>query len=310
MKHFVSMKNLSEHEILQLIKLSDEFNQKEIKPFEKQLFAANLFFEPSTRTKMSFTVAQRKLGIEVLDFSTDNSSVKKGESIYDTARTFESIGASLLVVRHPEDNIVQQLSEQLSIPVINAGDGKGEHPTQCLLDLITIHQEFQKFKGLKVAIVGDIKHSRVARSNAYALTTLGAEVSLSSKTDWQDETMPFPYITIDEAVEHADVIMLLRIQHERHQGQTLMTDEQYLQSYGLTIEREKRMKRHAIIMHPAPVNRGVEIADSLVECERSRIFKQMTNGVTARMAVMYRLLQDGGISHANGFNQRSAVNSR
>ncbi|WP_226037959.1 aspartate carbamoyltransferase catalytic subunit [Aquibacillus saliphilus] len=310
MKHFVSMKNLSEHEILQLIKLSEEFRQNEIHPFDKQLFAANLFFEPSTRTKVSFTVAQRKLGLEVLDFSSDISSVTKGESIYDTARTFESVGASLLVVRHPEDNIVQQLSEELSIPVINAGDGKGEHPTQSLLDLITIHQEYQKFNGLKVAIVGDIKHSRVARSNAYALTTLGAKVFLSSKPDWQDETLPFPYIEIDEAVEQCDVVMLLRIQHERHQGQAMMTSEDYLQRYGLTIEREKRMKQNAIIMHPAPVNRGVEIDDSLVECDRSRIFKQMTNGVTARMAVMYRLIQDGGIAHANDFSQRNAVNSR
>lgn len=310
MKHFVSMKDLSEHEILQLIKLSDEINENGISPFNKQLFAANLFFEPSTRTKTSFMVAQRKLGLEVLDFMSDTSSVKKGESIYDTARTFESIGASLLVVRHPEDNIVQQLAERVQIPIINAGDGKGEHPTQCLLDLLTIYQEYKKFKGLNVAIVGDIKHSRVARSNAFALSTLGANVFLTSKSDWQDDSLPFPYIEIDEAVERCDVVMLLRIQHERHEGNPSLTNEGYLKQYGLTKNRERKMLSHAIIMHPAPVNRGVEIDDALVECDRSRIFKQMTNGVTARMAVMYHLLEKGGMNHANSFNKREAVSSR
>ncbi|MDL4839995.1 aspartate carbamoyltransferase catalytic subunit [Aquibacillus rhizosphaerae] len=310
MKHFVSMKNLSEHEILQLIKLSDEISNTGIPPFSNQLFAANLFFEPSTRTKMSFVVAERKLGMEVLDFNSDVSSVKKGESIYDTAKTFESIGASLLVVRHPEDNLVQRLAEHINIPIVNAGDGTGEHPTQSLLDLVTIYQEYRKFKGLKVAIVGDIKHSRVARSNAYALTTLGAEVYLSSMPEWQDNNLPFPYIGIDEAVEQCDVVMLLRIQHERHQNHTIMSADQYLENYGLTKDRENRMKSDAIILHPAPVNRGVEIDDSLVECGRSRIFKQMTNGVSARMAVMYQLLEKGGITHANNFNKRSAVISR
>ncbi|MDC3416458.1 aspartate carbamoyltransferase catalytic subunit [Aquibacillus salsiterrae] len=310
MKNFVSMRQFSEHEMLQLIKFADDIQQHGIKPFNEQLFAANLFFEPSTRTKMSFIVAQRKLGIEVLDFMTDSSSVKKGESVYDTARTFESIGASLLVVRHPKDNLVKELAERVSIPVINAGDGKGEHPTQCLLDLLTIYQEYQKFRGLKVAIVGDIKHSRVARSNAFALSTMGADVYLSSRPDWYDETLPYPYIDIDEAIDTCDVIMLLRIQHERHQTESTLNKQQYLEAYGLTVEREKRMKQHAIILHPAPVNRGVEIDDRLVESSKSRIFKQMTNGVSARMAVMYRILEDGGVLHANDFNRRNAVNSR
>ncbi|WP_186577532.1 aspartate carbamoyltransferase catalytic subunit [Aquibacillus kalidii] len=310
MKDFVSMKNLSEHELLQLIKTADEIKEHGIEPFREQLFAANLFFEPSTRTKMSFIVAQRKLGIEVLDFASDFSSVQKGESIYDTARTLESLGASLLVVRHPQDNIVKELSDQISIPVINAGDGKGEHPTQCLLDLLTIYQEYKRFKGIKVAIVGDIKHSRVARSNAYALTTLGAEVYLSSMKEWQDPSLPFPYISMDEAMEQCDVVMLLRIQHERHDSRSVIMDTQYLQDYGLTKERERKMLKHAIIMHPAPVNRGVEIDNDLVECGRSRIFKQMSNGVAARMAVMSKLLGKEGLNHANNFNQRDAVSSR
>lgn len=304
------MREYSEHEILQLVKLADDIQQKGIEPINKQVFAANLFFEPSTRTKMSFIVAQRKLGIEVLDFATDSSSVKKGESVYDTAKTFESIGASLLVVRHPQDNLVQELAEGISIPVVNAGDGKGEHPTQCLLDLLTIYQEYKKYRGLKVAIVGDIKHSRVARSNAFALTTLGADVYLSSKQEWKDESLMYPYISIDEAVDTCDVVMLLRIQHERHDAGANMDAKEYLENYGLTIEREKRMKSNAIILHPAPVNRGVEIDDRLVESDKSRIFKQMTNGVSARMAVMQRILEGGGVINANDFNRRNAVNSR
>ncbi|MBM7571757.1 aspartate carbamoyltransferase catalytic subunit [Aquibacillus albus] len=308
MKNFVSMKHYSKHELLQLIKLANDIEQHGIQPFNQQLFAANLFFEPSTRTKMSFVVAQRKLGLEVLDFMSDVSSVKKGESVYDTAKTFESIGASLLVVRHPQDNVVHQLANQITVPIINAGDGKGEHPTQCLLDLLTIYQEFEKFSGLKVGIIGDIKHSRVARSNAYALSTLGAKVYLSSKTEWQDHSLPYQYIDIDDAVEHCDVVMFLRIQHERHENQA--SNDHYLEKYGLTAEREKRMKPHAIILHPAPVNRGVEIADELVECNRSRIFKQMTNGVSARMAVIYRLLEGGGITHEKPINQRKAIISK
>ncbi|WP_138414965.1 aspartate carbamoyltransferase catalytic subunit [Aquibacillus sediminis] len=308
MKNFVSIKHLSKHELLQLIKLSDDIQRNGIDRFPKQLFAANLFFEPSTRTKMSFVVAERTLGMEVLDFMSERSSVQKGESLYDTAKTFESLGTSLLVVRHPKDDVIQELSEQLSIPVVNAGDGKGEHPTQCLLDLLTIYQEFQKFSGLKVAIVGDIKHSRVAKSNAYALSTLGAQVFLSSKHEWQDHSLPYPYMDIDDAVEQCDVVMLLRIQHERHHKHLTLNNQDYLQKYGLTQEREKRMPPHAIILHPAPVNRGVEIDSALVECARSRIFKQMSNGVSARMAIIYRLLQDGGIhTHANNINERSAI---
>lgn len=307
MKHFVSMKGLSEHELMQLMKLTSDIEENGIEHFSEQFFVGNLFFEPSTRTKMSFIVAQKRLGIEALDFHAETSSVKKGETMYDTAKTFESIGANLLVVRHPEDHAVQQLASQMSIPVINAGDGAGEHPTQSLLDLYTMYQEFGGFKGLNVAIIGDIKHSRVARSNALALQTLGANVYLSAKAEWQDETLPFPYIAIDDAIKIADVVMLLRVQTERHQEQDYPQEKTYLQKYGLTIERERKMLAHAIIMHPAPVNRGVEIDDSLVEAKRSRIFKQMSNGVTVRMAVIYHLLQTGGITHANDFNECQAT---
>ncbi|MGP4040371.1 aspartate carbamoyltransferase catalytic subunit [Gracilibacillus sp. D59] len=306
MKHFVTMKDKTETEILQLVKRAHHISQKGVNPLQGQYFAANLFFEPSTRTKMSFVVAERKLGIEPLDFMADASSVTKGESIYDTAKTFESIGANFIVLRHQQENIANQLAKSLSIPVINAGDGTGEHPTQCLLDLMTIYQEFKQFNGLKIVISGDIKHSRVARSNAFALTTLGCEVYLTGKEEWHDDTLPFQYVSMDEAIEIADVVMLLRIQHERHQDQVTLHQGSYLEKYGLTIEREARMKGHAIILHPAPVNRGVEIDTNLVECKRSRIFKQMQNGVVARMAVIETLLNQGGNFNEENFNKRQA----
>lgn len=304
MEHFLSMKQLTPQKIKSLIQMAEQFNY-EGKPSQySDVFAANLFLEPSTRTKMSFTVAQHKMGITPLDFHVETSSAQKGETLYDTARTFESIGANLLVVRHPEENAIASLAEKMSIPIINAGDGAGEHPTQSMLDLHTIYQDFHGFKGLKVAIAGDIRHSRVARSNAYALNMLGAEVSLVAKDEWKDHSLPYSYQSMDEAVESCDVLMLLRIQHERHESKYTETPSDYLTNYGLTKQRERKMKKHAIILHPAPVNRGVEIADELVECSRSRIFKQMTNGVTMRMAITAHVLEEWGIRSVNHHNKR------
>ncbi|HEY4600376.1 MAG TPA: aspartate carbamoyltransferase catalytic subunit [Cerasibacillus sp.] len=290
--HFLSVEQLTKQEIFDLIHQAKTF-KTDVKPFTQQLFAANLFFEPSTRTKMSFTVAEKKLGLEILDFNPDTSSVKKGETLYDTVRTLEAIGADVAVIRHHDDDWPETLTNHISIPIINAGAGKKEHPTQCMLDLFTIYEDFHTFHDLHVTIVGDIKHSRVAHSNAKALKKLGANVHLCAASDFKDLSLDYPYIDIDEAVKQSDVIMLLRIQHERHQNISETTD--YLQTYGLTVEREKMMKDDAIILHPAPVNRGVEIADSLVECERSRIFKQMENGVYMRMAIIKKLLQKRGI---------------
>lgn len=295
MAHFLTMNDLSVGEIEALLNDAEYFASGGEWTPNRQTFVANLFFEPSTRTKFSFEVAERKLGLESLNFEAQSSSVQKGESLYDTARTLEALGAGALVIRHPKDGYYKEL-EGLAIPVLNAGDGCGQHPTQSLLDLLTIKQEFGSFTGLKVAIVGDIKHSRVARSNAEVLDRLGAQVYFSAPEAWHDETIPFgTYITLDEAAERADVLMLLRIQHERHALPLGNSLEEYHQNYGLTISREKMMKQESIIMHPAPINRGVEIADELVECGRSRIFKQMENGVFARMAVLKRAIT-GGIS--------------
>ncbi|MEC5422764.1 aspartate carbamoyltransferase catalytic subunit [Virgibacillus sp. C22-A2] len=298
MRHFISVKQLTEQEILSVLEIAEEYRENKFH-IKQELFVANLFYEPSTRTKMSFIVAQRKLGMEVLDFHTETSSVQKGESLYDTAKTFEAIGTNMLVVRHPDDTWFEELHQNAAVPIINAGAGKEEHPTQCMLDLLTIYQEFGTFKNLKVAIVGDIKHSRVAHSNAIALDRLGANVYLSSAPGFEDEDFDFPYVTIDDAVETCDVVMLLRIQHERHQQDSNSAKEDYLEHYGLTKEREKVMKDHAIILHPAPVNRGIEIDTDLVECSRSRIFKQMNNGVYVRMAIIAKLLLEWGIIDEN-----------
>lgn len=292
MRHFISVDQLTTEEIYSILQDAEKLRNNDYK-LERQLFAANLFFEPSTRTKMSFVVAERKLGIENLDFHSQNSSVLKGESLYDTAKTFEAIGADFLVVRHEEDDWYKELEGKLSIPLINGGAGTKEHPTQTMLDLLTIYQEFKTFEGLKIAIAGDVKHSRVARSNAVCLQKLGAEVYLSAAQGMERDVLEFPYLPIDEAVEVCDVVMLLRIQHERHEHSVNTYD--YLEQYGLTKERESRMKDNAIIMHPAPINRGVEIDTELVECERSRIFKQMNNGVYVRMAIIINVLNEWGI---------------
>lgn len=292
MRHFISVDRLSNEHIFSILKTAEDYRHRNFQ-LNEPIFAANLFFEPSTRTKMSFDVAEKKLGLNNLDFHSGNSSVLKGESLYDTARTFEAIGANLLVIRHECDNWYEELEGKLSIPVINAGAGAAEHPTQTMLDMMTIYQEFGGLKGLKIAIAGDIKHSRVARSNAIALQRLGAEVYFSTVPGFERDTLDIPYLSIDEAVEVCDVVMLLRVQHERHDYSVGLDD--YLNKYGLTKERERRMKKHAIIMHPAPINRGVEIDSDLVECSRSRIFKQMENGVFVRMAIITDLLKNWGI---------------
>ncbi|RDW18487.1 aspartate carbamoyltransferase [Oceanobacillus arenosus] len=304
MRHFISINQLTIGEIHSILDNAEQYRKRE-SSIPKQLFAGNLFFEPSTRTKMSFIVAERKLGLEVLDFHMESSSVLKGESLYDTAKTFEAIGANFLVIRDASDSWYEELEQKLAIPVINAGAGKEEHPTQTMLDLLTIYQEYGRFRGINVVIVGDIKHSRVARSNAIALKKLGVKVYLCAAPEFIDEKIEFPYITMDQAVELADVVMLLRIQHERHEEKSETNN--YLQQYGLTKKREKKMKQAAIIMHPAPINRGIEIDSDLVECSRSRIFKQMENGVYIRMAIIKHVLQEWGIINENTIEKRETT---
>ncbi|MDF0718910.1 aspartate carbamoyltransferase catalytic subunit [Kaistella sp. PBT33-4] len=287
--------DLTVEKINSLLKTAEDFAAGKTLKAVDEIYVSNLFFEDSTRTKTSFDIAQRRLGLHVVPFDVTSSSVNKGESLYDTVRTLESLGVNLAVIRHGKDKYYEEL-KNVKLTVINGGDGSGNHPTQTILDLMTIHQEFGKFKGLKVGIVGDVKHSRVANSNAEALRKLGAKVYFSGPEKWFDEgtIINGTYLSIDDLVKEVDVLMLLRIQHERHGEKMKISLESYHRKFGLTTERVKTMKEGAIIMHPAPINRGVEIADELVESERSRIFKQMENGVYARMAILKEALEEKG----------------
>ncbi len=248
---------------------------------------ATLFFENSTRTHNSFVMAMLKLGINVVDIDVAKSSVSKGETLYDTVKTLESIGFDGVVIRHSQNEYYNEL-KNINIPIFNAGDGSGSHPTQSLLDLMTIKEEFKEFKGLKCCIVGDIKHSRVAHTNAEIMRRLGMEVFIAGPDNFLDDTAKV--ITLDEAIECCDIIMLLRVQFERNASLDI-SKEEYHKRYGLTMDRVNKMKKNAIIMHPAPVNRGIEIADEVVECDKSRIFKQMTNGVFVRMSVISKVFE-------------------
>ncbi|GGG89985.1 aspartate carbamoyltransferase catalytic subunit [Paenibacillus radicis (ex Gao et al. 2016)] len=252
-------------------------------------FAANMFFENSTRTRFSFEVAEKRLGAEVLNFSAAVSSVQKGESIYDTVRTLESMGIDAGIIRLKPIGVLAELATKIKVPLINAGDGNNEHPTQALLDLYTMRKHFGSLNGLNVSIIGDVLHSRVARSNLYALRKFGANVSFCSPGNMKAEELDVPYVSMEEALK-ADVIMMLRVQLERHESGMLNSAESYREHFGLTVERAAKIAEHAIIMHPAPINRGVEIDDELVEHPQSRIFPQMENGVPIRMAVVERAL--------------------
>ncbi|MDR7076355.1 aspartate carbamoyltransferase catalytic subunit [Neobacillus niacini] len=308
LNHLLTTNELKVEEIYQILSDAQKFADGMKWRPEEQLFAANLFFENSTRTKSSFEIAERRLGLDVIPFEVQTSSVQKGETLYDTVKTLESIGVNAIVIRHGQDRYFDELVGKVTIPVINGGDGCGHHPTQSLLDLLTIYQEFGRFSGLKIAVIGDIRHSRVARSNADTLTRLGAEVIFSGPIEWFDHhsLSASRFRPIDEAIAEADVVMLLRVQHERHQKKGSYTAADYHKQFGLTLEREQNMKPNSIIMHPAPVNRNVEISDKLVECKRSRIFKQMENGVYVRMAVLKRSLESikGVYGNENTYPER------
>ncbi len=293
MDNLLSMTQLQTDDIMRLIKRAQAIKGGNFEPFKEKKYISNLFFEPSTRTKASFEMAESRLGIHSIPFNADHSSVLKGESLYDTCRTMEAIGCDALVVRHAMIAYYDDL-DGLSIPIINGGDGSGSHPTQSLLDLMTIYDRFGTFEGLKVVMAGDISHSRVARSNQQALKKLGATVVFSGPEAWRDPEMDGEYVDFDDAVESCDVIMLLRVQHERHGDQADFTKRSYHNQYGLTLKRYQRMKQEAIIMHPAPVNRGVEIDGRLIESPRSVIFEQMHNGVFMRMSVIQDILRSEG----------------
>ncbi|MEW4353923.1 aspartate carbamoyltransferase catalytic subunit [Streptococcus pneumoniae] len=295
LKHLVSMELLTNEEVLALIKRGIEFKNGSKVSYEDQHIVSNLFFESSTRTHKAFEVAELKLGLDLLDFDSKTSSVNKGETLYDTILTLSALGVDVCVIRHPEVDYYKELIESPTITtsIVNGGDGSGQHPSQSLLDLMTIYEEFGHFDGLKIAIAGDLKHSRVAKSNMMILKRLGAELYFAGPDEWR--TAEFAdygsFVTIDEVIDQVDVMMFLRVQHERHDEYSAFSINNYHKAHGLNQERYARLQDHAIIMHPAPVNRGVEIADELVESPKSRIVQQMTNGIFVRMAIIEAVLK-------------------
>jgi len=297
-KDLVSLASLSPDEIMLILETTDSFKEvsgREIKkvPALRGKTVVNLFFEPSTRTRTSFELAAKRLSADVINFSPSSSSVVKGETLLDTARNIEAMQADIIVLRHPAAGAAETLARGVKSSVINGGDGWHEHPTQALLDLFTLRERKLEFKGLRVAIVGDIAHSRVARSNIYALTKLGAEVRVVGPP-----TMIPAYLDrlgvricydLDEGLQGADVIMMLRLQLER-QGRALFpTIREYSRLYGLTPERVKLAEPGALIMHPGPINRGVEIAPEVADSLSSVILDQVANGVAVRMGILYLL---------------------
>lgn len=291
----IKLSRVSTSSLEKILTEAQQFADGKTSKISGDVFAANLFFENSTRTKTSFEVAEKKLGLKVIDFEADKSSIAKGETLLDTIKTLEAIGVELAVIRHPQKRYYDELKDT-KLSIVNAGDGAGSHPSQAILDALTIMQEFGKIEGLKIGIVGDVKHSRVANSGAGLFRRLGAKVYFSGPEFWFDEGMLVngTYMQFDNLVKEVDVLILLRIQHERHERSFNFRSEDYLKKFGLTKEREAMMKPTAIVMHPAPINRGVEIDSDLVECKRSRIFKQMQNGVFARMAVLKFDLEEKG----------------
>jgi aspartate carbamoyltransferase catalytic subunit len=257
----------------------------------------NLFFEPSTRTRTSFEIAEKRLSADTLSIATATSSVTKGETLVDTVRNLEAMAPDMIVMRHGSSGAPHLLARMCRSAIINAGDGMHEHPTQALLDAFTIREHKRRLDGLKVAIVGDLLHSRVLRSNALLLNTMGAEVWACGPATLMPQGAAQlglrPTTSVDEAVEDADVVMLLRIQHERMHGHFFPSIREYFALFGMTPERVRRAKEDVIIMHPGPMNRGVEIDSDVADGPYSVILEQVSNGVAVRMAVLYLLA--GGV---------------
>ncbi len=253
----------------------------------------NLFFEPSTRTRTSFELAAKRLSTDVINFSVSASSVVKGESLIDTARTIEALGADVVIIRHSSSGVPHLLARHLQASVINAGDGINEHPTQALLDAFTIMEKKGRIGGLKIAIVGDILHSRVAKSNIYCLRRLGADIRLIGPPTMIPDGYFGPdiriYSSMEQGLRGTDVIMMLRIQMERQDGGFFPTTDEYFRLWGLTRQRLSLADPEALVMHPGPMNRGVEIVSEVADSPQSVILEQVTNGIAVRMAVLYLL---------------------
>lgn len=295
-KDLTNIKDLSLREINEIFALAKLFKSS-LKtdgaklPYLKEKTVVNLFFEPSTRTRTAFEMAAHKLGADVISVASNISSSVKGETLKDTARNIEALMSDMIVVRHSSAGAAQYLADRVKIPVINAGDGAHAHPTQALLDAFTMREHFgDDISGLKVTILGDILFSRVARSNIYALDKLGAKVTLAGPSTLVPDEFKSLGVNIcydlPAAIADADVVMLLRIQHERQRANYFPSISEYASIFGLGVRRENLLKKGAIIMHPGPINRGVELDSVLADSGRSVILNQVTHGVAVRMAVM------------------------
>jgi aspartate carbamoyltransferase catalytic subunit len=301
-KDLLGIDDLSKDDIYRLLETAEamrEIGERPIKkvPTLRGKTVVNLFYEPSTRTRTSFEIAEKRLSADTLNIAVQSSSVLKGETLADTAMNIEAMSPDMIVLRHASSGACHLLSRICRSRIINAGDGMHEHPTQALLDAFTIRQHKKSIEGLKVAIVGDLLHSRVLRSNVLLLTKLGADVWVSGPPTLVPrgiEQLGVRVTTsVDEAVTDADVVMMLRIQQERMQGAYFPSLREYFNLFGMTVERIGRAKPDVIIMHPGPMNRGVEIASEVADGPYSVILEQVANGVAVRMAVLYLLA--GGV---------------
>lgn len=314
-KHLVSAHDLTAEDAVLVLDTAKELAQVSYRPVKKLptlrgRTVVNLFFEDSTRTRISFEAASKRLSADVINFSAKGSSVSKGESLKDTAQTLQSMGADAVVIRHGSSGAPYLLATKnwIDAIVINAGDGTHEHPTQALLDAYTIRKHLKNdegdLKGLKIAIVGDILHSRVARSNAILLKTLGATpIMVAPPTllpvgidSWTGE---YSY-DLDEVLPKVDAVMMLRVQQERMNAAYFPTTREYSRNFGLNAQRLKTMQKHALVLHPGPMNRGMEITAEVADSTNSVVIEQVANGVSVRMAVLYLLL--GGTNNESGDN--------
>lgn len=297
-KDLLGIKELSVEEINLILDTAAGFKDvlgRDIKkvPALRGKTTVNLFFEPSTRTRTSFELAAKRLSTDVINFSVPTSSVVKGEGLIDTALTVQALGADFIIIRHASSGVPHLLAKNLNASVINAGDGTNEHPTQALLDAFTIQEKKGKIAGLEIAIVGDIMHSRVAKSNIYCLTALGANVRLIGPPTLIPENLKAMGVSLfhnmEDGLKSVDVLIMLRIQLERQGKGFFPSTDEYSKNWGLTLERLSLAKEDVIVMHPGPMNRGIEIVSEIADGPRSVILEQVTNGIAVRMSVMYLL---------------------
>jgi aspartate carbamoyltransferase catalytic subunit len=303
-RHLLTLESFSAEELRYVLDIAHSFHEVSTRSVKKVpalrgRVMVNCFFEDSTRTRTSFALAAQRLSADVIDFSEKGSSVSKGESLIDTARNIEAMGIDIIVIRHPAAGAAEMLSRTVACSVINAGDGAHEHPTQGLLDLYTIRERFGRIEGLKVAIVGDIANSRVARSNLWGLTRLGAEVTLVGPPTLLPRSFEALGARVvhdfDSIVGEMDVINMLRVQFERIKSSQFPSVREFTKLFGLTTDRFTRCKPNVFVMHPGPMNRGIEISSEIADGPQSGILTQVTNGLAVRMAVLYLVTQAGEV---------------